>query len=101
MVCAPRTTASFSISARHTNSGDLVMTFPSWLRGLTHGSAFTLKKSRRSAVYTRYTHHQPNIERLEYRTLLSYDLARGRKKFIHAFFGNRRMIHDDSGKMRG
>ena len=47
------------------------MTFASWLRGLTHGPAPTLKKSRPSADSSRGTRCRPSVERLEDRTLLS------------------------------
>ena len=47
------------------------MTIASWLRGLTHGPASTLKKSRPSAARTRDTRCRPSMERLEDRTLLS------------------------------
>ena len=51
------------------------MIFPSWLRGLTHGSASTPKKSRPYAVRTRGTRCRPSLERLEDRNLLAYDLG--------------------------
>jgi hypothetical protein len=51
------------------------MAFPSWLRGLTHGSASTLKKSRPSATRTRGARCLPSFERLEDRNLLAYDLG--------------------------
>lgn len=51
------------------------MTLISWLRGLTHGSALTLKKSRRSAARARGLGQLAGIERLENRILLSYDFG--------------------------
>lgn len=48
------------------------MTFPSWLRGLTHGSAATLKKTRLSAARTRGSRYRPSVEALEDRLCLSY-----------------------------
>ena len=51
------------------------MTFPSLLRGLTHGSASTLYKSRPSAARTRATRCRPSFERLEDRNLMAYDFG--------------------------